>query len=42
MNSAFLFTDRSGNPSPLQMQKDKANNIAESYGIWQILQKYRA
>ena len=41
MNSAFLFTDRSGNPSPLQMQKDKANNIAESYGIWQILQKYR-
>ena len=34
MNSAFLFTDRSGNPSPLQMQKDKANNIAESYGIW--------
>ena len=41
MNTAFQFTDRSGNPSPLQMQKDKANNIAESYGIWQILQKYR-
>ncbi len=40
MNAAFLFTDRSGNPSPLQMQKDKANNIAESYEIWQILQKY--
>ena len=41
MNTAFQFTDRSGNPSPLQMQKDKANNIAESYGIWQILQRYR-
>ncbi|MDY5356335.1 MAG: hypothetical protein SPG52_00110 [Candidatus Cryptobacteroides sp.] len=41
MNSAFLFTDRSGSPSPLQMQKDKTNNVAEFYGIWQILQQYR-